>query len=309
MPDLSICLITPDPQRRFKDIIKDPSFPADLSKRMDRIIDIVKLKAKYHTAESQRALRDSHDVFLADDRIVTFLPKILGKTFYGSGTKRPVPIRLEATKQKTEKANAALPSTKKKKEKTDVKSVVPPANAAKEIEKALSTTQVYLHPSVTTSIRVGLSSHTSQQLAENINAVVGAMTESHIPRQWRGVQSIHIKGPNTTALPIWLASELWASEENVVEDAALREVLQKKIEDKKRKRLSDRGIDEPKVVEGGDASFESKKRAAEDEEDGGKGKAKKQKPAEDGFSQEMKERRAKLKEQKKMVQASLDAKS
>ena len=38
-------------------------------------------------------------------------------------------------------------------------------------------------------------------------------------KKWRGVRGIHIKGPTTAALPIWLADELWTDEADVLEDA------------------------------------------------------------------------------------------
>ena len=177
-----------------------------------------KLEKKFKSFEARRQIRDSHDVFLADDRILTYLSKSLGKTFYSSASKRPIPVRLQATRSKEEKQRPALPSTKSPKAADDPKSIVSPQAAAKEIEQALSMTTVYLSPSVTTSIRVGLSSHTSEQLADNIEAVVLDMADKYVPRKWRGIQSIHIKGPNTMALPIWLADELWQHEGMVVED-------------------------------------------------------------------------------------------
>lgn len=218
-PSLSVCLITPDPQRSFKDLIAHASCPRELAKCITRVIGIGKLEKKYKSFEAKRQIRDSHDVFLADDRILTYLSKSLGKTFYSSASKRPIPVRLQATRSKEEKQKPALPSTKSPRSDEDPKSIVSPQAAAKEIEQALSMTTVYLSPSVTTSIRVGLSSHTSEQLADNIEAVVLDVADKYVPRKWRGIQSIHIKGPNTMALPIWLADELWQHEGMVVDDA------------------------------------------------------------------------------------------
>ena len=304
--NLSICLITPDPQRSFKDLIAHTSFPSNLSKCINRVIDIKKLKAKYQSYESRKALRDSHDIFLADDRIVTYLSKTLGKDFYSSSTKRPIPIRLEAYRPKKERKNAALPSTKPKKETSDPKSITTPEAAAKEIERTLLTTQVYLSPSVTTSIRVGLSSHSPQQLAENIEAVVQAMTQKHVPRQWRGIQSIHIKGPNTMSLPIWLASELWADEEKVIEDDEAERLQVLAIESKKKKKHPALHGGAQLALKDGTAN-DRKKRRGDDAEQAQGVRKKKRKVAEEDFSQEMKERREKLREQKRKIQSTLEA--
>jgi ribosome biogenesis protein UTP30 len=45
------------------------------------------------------------------------------------------------------------------------------------------------------------------------------MLEKFVTKGWRNVRSVHIKGPNTLALPIWLARELWVEEADVLEEA------------------------------------------------------------------------------------------
>ncbi|KAL9636611.1 MAG: hypothetical protein Q9164_002716 [Protoblastenia rupestris] len=300
-PTLSICLITPDPQRAFKDLVAHPSFPSELSKSIARVIDIKKLEKKYHSFESKRQLRDSYDIFFADDRIVTYLAKILGKTFYSTTPKRPIPVHLEGYKPKTEKKNAALPSTKPKKDSSDPKSIATPQAAAKEIERTLSMTQVNLSPSVTTSVRVGRSSQTPEQLAKNIEAVVAGMIDKYIPRQWRGVKAIHIKGPNTMALPIWLADELWDDEAMVIEDHEAEEAKAKALQKGKRKRKALEG-DGLSALEG---EKENGKRKIDDEEPKQEVKKKRRKIEDEDLSQEMEERRQKLKQQKRELKASM----
>ena len=46
------------------------------------MIGISKLKAKYKPFEAKRQLCNAFDLFLADDSIVHFLPKALGKSFF-----------------------------------------------------------------------------------------------------------------------------------------------------------------------------------------------------------------------------------
>ncbi|KAL9131603.1 MAG: hypothetical protein Q9217_000491 [Psora testacea] len=302
-PTLSICLITPDPQRAFKDLVAHPSFPPELSKRIARVIDIKKLEKKYHSFESKRQLRDSYDLFFADDRILTYLAKILGKIFYSTTPKRPIPVRLQRPKPRTEKKNAALPSTKPKRESSEPKSIATPQAAAKEIERTLSTTQVNLSPSVTTSVRIGLSSQTAEQVAKNIEAVVADMTEKYIPRQWRGVKAIHIKGPNTMALPIWLADELWDDEAMVLEDWEAEEAKVKALQKGRRKRKVLGGDGLPALEN--EKDDKKRKRGDGEAKQEAKEKTKKQKLEDDDFSQEMKERREKLRQQKRELKASM----
>ena len=293
-PNISICIITPDPQRQFKDAIAHPSFPSSLSKRITKVISIKKLEAKYRSFESKRQLRDSYDLFLADDRIITYLTKSLGKTFYNTTAKRPIPVSLEAPKSK-ERKNVALPSTKIRKEPSDTNSIAAPLLLAKEIERTLSTAQINLSPSTTTAVRVGLASHTPEQLAANIETVMASLAGKIVG--WKNVRAVHVKGPNTMALPIWLAEELWVDEGMVLENEEAAEARAKAAQKGERKRKLIGSKDN-----GGVDGEESKRN-----EDGEIGpadepKRKVKKLQDEDLSREMKERREKLRQQRREVE-------
>ena len=305
-PNTSICLITPDPQRQFKDAIAHPSFPPDLAKRITRVISVKKLEAKYHSFESKRQLRDSYDIFLADDRIISYLAKILGKTFYKTTPKRPIPVNLQPPKPR-EKKNAALPSTKPKKEPTDPTSLIAPPLIAKEIERTLSTAQIHLHPSTTTSVKAGLASFTPEQVAANVEAVVAGLTDKLIA--WRNVRAVHIKGPNTMALPVWLAEELWTDEGMILEEDEAAEAKAKAAQKGKR----ERGALEGPMDGGEEVLVKATKRkeidGAPTEETGAESRRKKAKRlADEEMSKEMKERREKLRQQKAEARAMIEGK-
>ena len=213
---LRICLITADPQRKYKDMITEPSFPTALSQNIQRVIGIEKLKKKYSSFESKRQLLGEYDVFLADDRVITYLPTLLGKTFYKSGAKRPIPVSLEGRRQNVDEAGnkrIKLSEGGTKVTKTEAN----PAELGAEISKALSSALVHLAPSATTAVKVGTASQEPAQLQANVEAVVNGLIEKFVPQQWRNVRAVHIKGPNTAALPIWLTEELWAEETQVLE--------------------------------------------------------------------------------------------
>ncbi len=300
-PTTSICLITPEPQRLFKDTIAHPSFPTSLSQRITKVISIEKLEKKYYSFESKRQLRDSYDIFLADDRIITYLAKILGKTFYKTTLKRPIPVRLEVSKPK-EKKNAALPSTKLRKEPSDPKSIAAPIPAAREIERTLSTAQIHLSPSTTTAVKVGYASFTAEQVAANVEAVIAGLTDKLIA--WRNIRAVHVKGPNTMALPIWLAEELWADEGLILEDEQVEEAKLLKAQKGRNKRKTLEGPAE----EAREERSESKKRKSIEgiEQDGEPRNKMPKKLADDDFGQEMKERREKLRRQKKEARDKLE---
>jgi ribosome biogenesis protein UTP30 len=222
-----ICLITADPQRTYKDIIASPAFPAELAARISKVIGVSKVKSKWTQYEAQRKLLAEHDIFLADDRIITQLPKLLGKTFYKSTVKRPIPISLQE-----------IPKTdgkRIKKVKGDAsREAASPKAIAAEIEKVLQGTLVHLSPSTNTSVRVGFANWDAEKLSANIEAVTNTLIEKFVPKKWRGVRSVHIKGPETAALPIWLADELWTDDADVLDQEEVKKVAEANV-GKKRK--------------------------------------------------------------------------
>ena len=205
-PTSTICLITADPQRPFKDAIAHQSFPAPLRSRITRVIGLAKLRAKYKSFESRRQLLREHDVFLADDRVVTLLPQTLGKAFYRTSAKRPVPVILTGSKASREK----LPHSER--------SVGTPSAMANEITRALSAARVNLAPSTSTAVRVAKSNWPEEQVVENIEVLVREMVQRFVPQRWSNVKSLHIKGPRTTGLPLWMADQLWLADEDVIDD-------------------------------------------------------------------------------------------
>lgn len=187
------------------------AFPAALRTKIGRVIGVDKLKKKWKSFESKRQLLAEYDIFMVDDRVVKIVADALGKTFYSSKSKRPIPIKLTA--------GAWIDKGKKEDKKKQENVVGTAQGVAKEIENALSATYVSMSASANTSIKVGKLSMTPQQLKANIEAVVSTLVEKHIEHKWRNVRSLHIKGPTTKALPIWLADELWMEEEQVLDEA------------------------------------------------------------------------------------------
>lgn len=215
-PNLSVCLITTDPQRAVKDAIADPSFPKTLSSRITKVIGYSKLKARYHSFESRRQLLAEHDIFLADDRIILQLVATLGKTFYKATAKRPVPIAI-APRRQSDKQDAKTKARGSAAVKKDA-AIASPVIVAQEIERTLNTVPISMKPGASIAIRVGWPNFSPEQLAENVRAVVDGIVPRFIAKGWRNVKSIHIKGPNTAALPIWHAPNMWTSEDDIQQE-------------------------------------------------------------------------------------------
>ncbi|KAL0930441.1 electron transfer flavoprotein alpha-subunit [Colletotrichum truncatum] len=288
----TICLITADPQRAYKNIVASDEFPEALRKRITRVVDVGKLKSKWKQYEAQRKLYAEHEIFLADDRIVNRLPKVLGKTFYKSTAKRPIPVVLSPkpgrVDGKRQKQQEKTPGTVRAGTAQDI---------AAEIEKAIGSALVSLTPSTNTAIRIGYAGFKADQIAENVEAVVKALVEKWVPQKWQNVKSIYIKGQETAALPIWLTDELWLEDKDIVADNSeeAKAIKEKANVGKKRK---------------------SVEAAAEEEEQESKPTAKKAKKTapkalpesnDDKLDKKIAtERKEKLKKQKAKAKAALD---
>lgn len=278
-PHETICLITADPQRAYKDIVASDEFPEDLRKRITRVIGYEKVRAKYRQYEAQRRLLGEHDVFLGDDRIVNRLPQALGKTFYKSTAKRPVPVVLR------QQGRQAKKEVRRKKGDDEEINAATAQEIAAEVNSALSAALVSLSPSTNTAVKVGYASWTPEQVADNVRAVAAALVGKHVPNGWANVKSIYVKGPETTALPVWQTEELWVDGRDVA--------------------AGEEGA--PKEIEGEQQANVGKKRKALEEERKGPLSKKAKGEGEDGeLKKEISETKARLRKSKAKAKAAME---
>ncbi|KAL5632670.1 hypothetical protein ACGC1H_005575 [Rhizoctonia solani] len=162
----SICLITKDPQREYKDLLE-----AQNVKFISRVVGVTKLKGKFKPFEARRQLMQDHGIFLVDERVVPMMPKLLGKIFF-KAKKQPVPVNLQ---------------------KKDVKA---------ELERAVSSTYMHQNQGTCTSIKIAPTTFTSSQVLDNLTTALPEIVK-HIKGGWENVQSLHIKTSGSVALPIW----------------------------------------------------------------------------------------------------------
>jgi ribosome biogenesis protein UTP30 len=164
----TVCLITKDPQREYKDLIK----PLGL-KSVSKIIGVSKLRTKYKPFETRRQLCNGYDVFLADERILPMLPKILGKTFFD---KKKIPIPVNLAKRK------------------DLK---------QELKDAVECTPLHLGSGACISIKIGLANQSPKDLTSNVKSIIEQAVEK-IPGKWNNIRSIHMKTAESISLPIYM---------------------------------------------------------------------------------------------------------
>ncbi|KAK9239322.1 ribosomal protein L1/ribosomal biogenesis protein [Lipomyces kononenkoae] len=214
----SICLITKDPQRLYKDILLvDENSP--VKDKIARIVGVSKLKTKFKTFEAKRQLRDEHDLFLADDRVVPLMPELLGKTFI-SVKKMPVPISIlnsaGASALDTASKVAKARAGSKRYSKISPEEELALENAAvsskrvnAEITRTLNSAMVFVPAGTTTTVKVGFSTFAVDDLAENIQALIdGIISKNIVKGGWDGIRSLHLKTRDSISLPIYLTEKL-----------------------------------------------------------------------------------------------------
>ncbi|KAJ1915646.1 proteasome-interacting protein cic1 [Mycoemilia scoparia] len=164
--DTEVCLITKDPASTYKEKLEEANVGF-----VKEVVGISELRTKYKSYEAKRLLLTSYDLFLTDDRVVNFLPKLLGSKFF---EKKKLPAMVNLTKP-------------------DIK---------KELEKALHSTYLNIPAGTCVSVKIGKTSQNYKDIAENIEHAISYIVD-RIPRKWKNVQAIHIKTPESLSLPIY----------------------------------------------------------------------------------------------------------
>ncbi|KAJ1826278.1 hypothetical protein LPJ73_009051, partial [Coemansia sp. RSA 2703] len=92
----SVCLIIKSGHEDTVEKIKELGIP-----QIKEIITAEQLKKNCKTYEARRQLLATYDLFLADDRLLNSLPKLLGSKFF-KAKKLPAPVNLLSKNLKTE---------------------------------------------------------------------------------------------------------------------------------------------------------------------------------------------------------------
>lgn len=168
--NLSVCVFTKDPQRKYKDLINSLKIPS-----IHKIQGISKLRTKFKPFEAKRNLCGSFDLFLADKGILPLLPKVLGKTFF-SRKKQPLPVDIDTLSTKT---------------------------LAKELTEAIQSTYYYFTGGANSTVVVGNSQQDGDDITENIITVIKSVSQK-LTGGISVIKSIHLKTSSSIALPIFV---------------------------------------------------------------------------------------------------------
>ncbi|KAF3181152.1 hypothetical protein TWF788_006653 [Orbilia oligospora] len=206
-PTFTVCLITKDPSTYYRSLVSHlPYHPSSLT-----IIAPSKLKTNYKTFESRRQLERSHDIFLADDRVIPLLPSLLGKSIYRRSAKVPIPIKLSKIEPPAKDVEAP-----KSKQQADAEKL------QKEIEKAIKATYFVLAASASQTIKVGIRAQSPEEVAQNVTAVMTHLTTNILKSGWNGIRAVHLKAAETVALPVYLTERIYDDEDVLTEEEIKR---------------------------------------------------------------------------------------
>ena len=164
----SVCLITKDPQREWKELL-DRLQMTDTP--ISKVIGIDKLGKNYGQFKLRRQLIKDYDLFLADVRVFNMLPDRLGKYFYA---KKKIPALIDLTQD-------------------------PKAS----ITNAIHSTYFVSQKGPCFMVKVGRVPMSSKQIADNIQAVLDALPDVLPPILPNHVRRLEIKGDKTLALPFY----------------------------------------------------------------------------------------------------------
>ncbi|GBF94901.1 hypothetical protein Rsub_08144 [Raphidocelis subcapitata] len=137
-----------------------------------KIIGLSKLRTKYESHEAKRQLCGQYDLFLADERILPSLPKLIGKSFF-KRRKAPVPVDITA---------ASFPDAVRRAVEESAY-MTPPAGSCVSVRAA----------------RAGLGAAAA---AENVLAVIAGVA-ARVPKKWGNVQAVYVKTGESVALPVY----------------------------------------------------------------------------------------------------------
>lgn len=136
-----------------------------------KVVGLSKLRTKYESHEAKRQLCSSYDLFLADNRILPSLPKLIGKGFFKK-KKQPIPVDLRTK------------------------------DWPGQITKACQCTYMFAPTGSCLNIRVARSSMAAEEAVANTLSVLKAAVE-YIPKKWANVQGVYLKTADSVALPVY----------------------------------------------------------------------------------------------------------
>lgn len=167
----SICLFVRDHKGEGHKEAKHMLSKLEQQGHVNKVLGLSKLRTKFESHEAKRQLCDQYDIFLADERILPSLPKLLGKSFFKK-KKQPVPVDLRAK------------------------------DFPAHVKRAVAATYMLKPTGTCITVRVARASFSRQEVADNVNAAIAAVA-AKLPKKWAGVGAVYLKTSDSAALPLY----------------------------------------------------------------------------------------------------------
>lgn len=164
--DCEICVITKD---NHEDI--DAYMAAHPVAGITKFLSLKDLHAQYGRHNEKRELLAMYDLFLADERVLPLLPRLLGGKFFEK-KKQPAPVKLKAT------------------------------HKDRELKKAMQSTYMFISTGPVMQIRIARCSFSRQETADNINLSINKIVNK-IPGKWSNIQSIQVRTADSLSIPLY----------------------------------------------------------------------------------------------------------
>jgi len=196
--DLDTCrmclFVKEDSKKAIKEALEAAPVPG-----LAKVITLNKLRTHFARFGERRQLCKDYDLFFCDDRILPMMPQVLGKEFF---SRKKLPISVKVTR--------------------------PGFGAV--ISKAAASTFLHLNWGSCCSVRIGMTTMESAEIAENVMAGIENIV-GYIPQKWKNVQSVHLKTTDSLALPLFQAVDFELDDEQIAAAAAAEKEAAEKEED------------------------------------------------------------------------------
>ena len=167
-----------------------------------KVVGTSKLRGKYESHEAKRKLCAAYDLFLADDRVLPSLPKLLGKQFF-KRRKQPIPVRLSGGPGKGWRD---LPAA---------------------VKRAAASAHLFPPRGTTVTVRCARVAHGAAGAADNVLAALAGVV-ARVPRGWANVSAVYVKTSDSVALPLYQSAAPAPGEEEATRAEAKKTLLEAK---------------------------------------------------------------------------------
>jgi ribosome biogenesis protein UTP30 len=138
-----------------------------------------------------------NDLFLADERVLATLPKLLGREWLDKKRWGSQLATIVAPLYSTDNGRNLLP-------RPPIPVSIVHSDVKAELERAVASTYLYLAAGSCLTIKLGsLRLHSRGDLLENLLSVV-PMLSIYLPfGGWDNIQALHVKTSTSVSLPVW----------------------------------------------------------------------------------------------------------